>query len=170
MVGGLYLHNGFSQRTGSLPQPAGTRHKLQTPLANIQELIRHFNISYTAFINKRYKRDEYPLILTTRKPAVFRHANFRQIKSLRARRPDPILSINPEAAKSLGIDDGDRVYIGNKQGRITHRAQYTESLHPRVVVGDHGWWYPEKRADENLHGFTESCINAITSNSPPLCQ
>ncbi len=111
--------------------------------------------------------DEYPLILTTRKPAVFRHTNFRQIKSLRSRRPDPILNINPETAKNLGIDDGDWVYIENKRGRITHRAEYAESLHPRVVVGDHGWWYPEKGVDEDLHGFTESCINAITSNSPP---
>jgi anaerobic selenocysteine-containing dehydrogenase len=111
--------------------------------------------------------DEYPLILTTRKPAVFRHANLRQIKSLRAQRPDPILNINSETAKKLGINDGDWVYIENKRGRITHKAEYTESLHPKVVVGDHGWWYPEKGVDENLHGFTESCINAITSNSPP---
>jgi len=111
--------------------------------------------------------DEYPMILTTRKPAVFRHANLRQIKSLRVLRPDPILNINPETAKKLGIDNGDWVYIENKRGRITHRAEYTESLHPRVVVGDHGWWYPEKGVDEGLHGFTESCINAITSNSPP---
>ncbi|MCX5814706.1 MAG: transposase [Proteobacteria bacterium] len=29
---------------------------VKTPLANIQEFMRHFNISYTAFINKRYKR------------------------------------------------------------------------------------------------------------------
>jgi anaerobic selenocysteine-containing dehydrogenase len=110
---------------------------------------------------------EYPLILTTRKPAVFRHANLRQIKSLRARRPDPILNINPGTAKDLGIDNGDWVYIENKRGRITHKAEYTESLHPKVVVGDHGWWYPEKGVDEGLHGFVESCINAITSNSPP---
>jgi anaerobic selenocysteine-containing dehydrogenase len=109
----------------------------------------------------------YPLILTTRKPEVFRHANLRQIESLRARRPDPVLNIHPETAKSLGIADGDWVYVENRRGRITHRAEYAENLHPGVVVGDHGWWYPEKRVDENLHGFTESCINAITSNSPP---
>lgn len=29
---------------------------VKTPLANIQEFMRHFNISYTAFINKRYER------------------------------------------------------------------------------------------------------------------
>ena len=110
------------------------------------------------------------MILTTRKPAVFRHANLRQVKSLRARRPDPILNINPGTAKDLGIDNGDWVYIENKRGRITHKAEYTESLDPRVVVGDHGWWYPEKRVDEDLHGFAESCINAITSNSPPYAR
>lgn len=113
---------------------------------------------------------EYPLILTTRKPAVFRHSNLRHIKSLRARRPDPILNINPATAQELGIENGDWVYIENKRGRITHKAEYTETLHPKVVVGDHGWWYPEKGVDENLHGFTESCINAITSNSPPYAR
>lgn len=111
--------------------------------------------------------DEYPLILTTRKPAVFRQANLRHITSLRARRPDPILNINPATARELGINNGDWVYIENKRGRITHKAKYTENLHPKVVVGDHGWWYPEKGVEEGLHGFTESCINAITSNSPP---
>jgi anaerobic selenocysteine-containing dehydrogenase len=114
--------------------------------------------------------DEYPLILTTRKPAVFRHANLRHIKSLRAQRPDPILNINPATAKELGISDGDWVYIENRRGRITHKAEYSKNLHPKVVVGDHGWWYPEKGVDEELHGFAESCINAITSNSPPYAR
>jgi anaerobic selenocysteine-containing dehydrogenase len=111
--------------------------------------------------------EEYPLILTSRKPAVFYHSNLRQIPSLRAARPDPILNIHPETAKSLGIDEGDWVYIENKQGKITHRAEFTDSLDPRVVVGDHGWWYPEKGI-EDLHGFAESNMNALTSNSPPF--
>lgn len=111
--------------------------------------------------------DEYPLILTTRKPAVYRHANLRQVKSLRSQRPDPILNINPRTAQELGISEGDWVYIENKRGRITHRAEFTETMHPRVVVADHGWWYPEKSVEEGLHGFADSCINAITSNSPP---
>lgn len=38
---------------------------------------------------------------------------------------------------------------------------------PRVAVGDHGWWCPEKGVDENLRGFTESRIHVPTSNSPP---
>jgi anaerobic selenocysteine-containing dehydrogenase len=111
--------------------------------------------------------DEYPLILTSRKPAVFRHGDFRQVKSLRAQRPDPILNIHPNTARELGIQDGDWIFIENKRGRITHRAQYSESLHPKVVVADPCWWYPERPVEDNLHGFMESNINAITSNSPP---
>lgn len=111
--------------------------------------------------------EKYPLILTTRKPLVFRHANFRQIKSLREKRPEPVLSINPETAFKLGIKNGDVVYIENRHGRITHRAEYSENLHPRVVVADHGWWYPEKSVAEDLHGFTESSVNVITDNAPP---
>jgi anaerobic selenocysteine-containing dehydrogenase len=111
--------------------------------------------------------EKYPLIFTTRKPAVFRHSNFRQIESLREQRPDPILNIHPETARKLGIEDGDCVYIENKRGRITHKAELTESLDPRVVVGDHGWWYPEQGL-ENLHGFSRSNINVLTNNNPPF--
>ena len=111
--------------------------------------------------------EEYPLILTCRKPGVFYHSNLRQIPSLRAARPDPILNIHPETARRLGIAQGDWVYIENRQGRITHKAEFTDSLDPRVVVGDHGWWYPEKGI-EDLHGFTESSMNALTSNKPPF--
>jgi thiosulfate reductase/polysulfide reductase chain A len=110
---------------------------------------------------------EYPLILTSRKPGLFRHTNLRQIRSLRSGRPDPILNIHPGTARKLGIKEGDWVYIENKQGKITHKAEYTESLDPRVVVGDHGWWYPEKGI-EDLHGFVVSSINALTSNKPPF--
>ena len=110
--------------------------------------------------------EKYPLILTTRKPSVFRHSNFRQIKSLRGQRPDPIANIHTETAKKLGIKDGDWIYIENKRGRITHKAELTESLDPRVVVADHGWWYPERGA-ENLYSFSESNINVLTNNNPP---
>jgi anaerobic selenocysteine-containing dehydrogenase len=110
---------------------------------------------------------EYPLIFTSRKPGIYRHSNLRQIPSLRAERPDPILNIHPETAKELGIEDGDWVYIENECGKITHKAECTGSLDPRVVVGDHGWWYPEKGI-QDLHGFMASSLNTLTKNDPPF--
>ncbi len=109
---------------------------------------------------------EYPLILTAWKPGVFRHSNFRQVASLRGTHPEPLLNINPESAYKLGIKDGDWVYIETRRGRIKHKAELMDSLDPRVVAIEHGWWYPEQ-GTANLHGWTESNANILTDNKPP---
>ncbi len=109
---------------------------------------------------------EYPLVLTSWKPGVFRHSGLRQIASLRGTHPDPIVNINPKTAKKLRIKDGDWVYIETKRGRIKHKAGLTDSLDPRVVIMEHGWWYPE-RGIADLHGWSESNINILTDNKPP---
>ncbi len=109
---------------------------------------------------------EYPLVLTSWKPGVFRHSNLRQIASLRGSHPDPIVNINPKTAKKLRIKDGDWVYIETKRGRIKHKAGLTDSVDPRVAIMEHGWWYPEQGV-ANLHGWSESNINILTDNKPP---
>ena len=109
---------------------------------------------------------DYPLVLTSWKPGVFRHSNFRQVASLRGSRQQPILNINPEMANKLGITDGDWVYIETKRGKIKHKAELANSLDHRVVVIDHGWWYPEQGIS-NLHGWAESNANILTDNKPP---
>jgi len=49
---------------------------------------------------------------------------------------------------------GDWVYIENMRGRIKQKAVLTDSLDPRVVIVEFGWWYPEKEASE-LYGWAE---------------
>jgi anaerobic selenocysteine-containing dehydrogenase len=90
----------------------------------------------------------------------------RQISSLRGTHPEPIVNINPETAKKLGIKDGDWVYIETRRGRIKHKAGLMDSLDPRVAVIEHGWWYPEQGI-ANLHGWAESNVNILTDNKPP---
>jgi anaerobic selenocysteine-containing dehydrogenase len=109
---------------------------------------------------------EYPLVFTTWKPGVFRHSNFRQVSSLRGIRPEPILGINPETAGKLGIKDSDWAYIETRRGRIKHKVGLINSLDPRVVVLEQGWWYPEQGI-QNLHGWSESNANLLTDNKPP---
>jgi anaerobic selenocysteine-containing dehydrogenase len=41
----------------------------------------------------------------------FFHSELRQIDSLRRRNPDPLVEIHPETAASLGIAEGDWVWI-----------------------------------------------------------
>jgi anaerobic selenocysteine-containing dehydrogenase len=109
---------------------------------------------------------EYPFILTSRKVDVYRHSGGRQIPSLRAARPEPIVKMHHETADKLGIRKDDWVYIATKRGRIRQKAYLDSSLDPRVVEVDYAWWFPEKEV-YSLYGWEESNINILTSDKPP---
>ncbi|MFC2008219.1 molybdopterin-dependent oxidoreductase [Chloroflexota bacterium] len=109
--------------------------------------------------------ESYPLIITTggRVQAYF-HSEGRQVKSLRKLNPDPLVEIHPATAKSLGIEEGDWVWIESLRGRIKQRARLIDGIHPRVVHAQCGWWFPEKDPPE--YGFKESNINLLTGGLP----
>jgi len=112
---------------------------------------------------------EYPLILITggRHIAYF-HSEGRQLPRLRKLVPDPELEIHPEAAKGLGINNRDWVWLETpkiKGERVRFKAKLTSGIHPKVVHVPHGWWFPEKPAPE--HGCFESNINVVMSGDPP---
>ncbi len=87
---------------------------------------------------------EYPLVLTSWKVEEFRHSGNRQMESLRAGHPEPVVWIHPETAGSLGIRDGESVWIETPSGRIQQKARVTAALRPGVAGVDYGWWFPEK--------------------------
>lgn len=109
--------------------------------------------------------DRYPYILNAglRTP-VFFHSEHRMIPWLREIRPDPLVEIHPETAKSHGIEDGQWAYIESPRGRIEQRVKFNRGIDPRVVVAEHGWWYPEAEAPG--HGWDVSNVNLLTDNDP----
>ena len=113
----------------------------------------------------------YPLILITgARVRPLYHSQHRQIQKLRSRYPYPLLQLHPETARSLGISNGDQVYIETPLGRIKQRAKLTEGIDPRVVHADAYWWFPELPKNEPcLFGVWESNINAILPDAPELC-
>jgi anaerobic selenocysteine-containing dehydrogenase len=82
----------------------------------------------------------YPLILTSAKSAQFCESQHRALPSLRRRARDPEVELHPDAAEARGIAAGDWVTIETPEGSVHARARLNESLHPRVVCGQHGWW------------------------------
>ncbi|SDF72789.1 molybdopterin-dependent oxidoreductase [Sporomusa acidovorans] len=108
---------------------------------------------------------EYPLILTSgSRPWEFFHSEHRQSGTLREFHPNPRLTLNPETAAKLGINEGDWVWIENKNGRVKQVARLDPGIDPRVVHGEHAWWFPEKEAAEpTLYGAFESNINVLTT-------
>ncbi len=105
---------------------------------------------------------EYPLIITTgTKIRYLFHSEGRQIESLRKRNPDPLVEIHPETAQSLGVTDGDWVWIETKEARVRMRAKYFDGIARDVVSAQHAWWFPEEDPPE--YGWKRSSANLLFS-------
>lgn len=110
--------------------------------------------------------EEYPLILTTgSRIQPYFVSNNRQIKSLRARAPFPIVTLHPDTAAKHGISEGDWIWIENARGKITQKARFSSKMDPRVINCEMGWWYPE--ADAPGYGWDESNVNVLTNGKGP---
>lgn len=102
---------------------------------------------------------KYPLILSCTKLRNFFHSEGRQIPSLRKDNPDPIVEIHPETATSLGISDGDWVWIESPEGRVTMRASLFDGIAKDVVNANYAWWFPEAPPPE--YGYKQSSLNML---------
>jgi len=109
---------------------------------------------------------EYPLILTSGKTPFFTHSAYRNVSTLRRMSGEPVTQLHPDAARGLGIEEGDRVYVETRRGRIQQKAGFNAMLDPRVVAVSYGWWFPERDVAD-LHGWAESNINVLTESAPP---
>lgn len=112
---------------------------------------------------------EFPLILIT--GGRFRpqyHSENRQYGfGMREIHPDPLCDLNDETARTLGIANGDWIWIETRRGRIRQRARTTGAVHPEVIHIQHGWWFPEQAGEApTLHGVWQSCSNVLTINDP----
>ena len=110
----------------------------------------------------------YPLVCTSAKLRPYVHSGGRTIRKLRGSHPEPLVTINANTAAGLGIKSGDWVYIENNLGRIRQKARLSAKIHPRVVIAEHGWWFPERRDD--MHGWLESNLNALSDSNPPYAR
>jgi len=110
--------------------------------------------------------EEYPLIFTTYKTVQYRHSCNRQIDSLRRARPDPLVLIHPKTAGKAGLVKGEWAYIETKRGRIKQKVALDNSIDPRIVAAEFGWWFPERGAVD-MYDWADSNINILTDDQPP---
>jgi anaerobic selenocysteine-containing dehydrogenase len=76
------------------------------------------------------------------------------------------LEVNPDTAKSLGIHEGDWIWVETPWGKVRVTAKYA-GLDPRVVASTHEWYYPEMM-DENFEEATVGVtINTVVPIDPP---
>ena len=107
---------------------------------------------------------EYPLVLTTgARTWEYFHSEERQVPRLRESHPDPLVDIHSETMAELGVYEGQWVWIENMRGKCKQRVRVNDTLNPKVVRAEHGWWFPEQEgAEPTLFGVFDSNINNLT--------
>ena len=96
------------------------------------------------------------------------HSEHRQLPTHRAQHPYPNVEMHSEAMEKYGITPGQWVWIENDLGRCKQIAKVNDTLDPRVIRVEHGWWFPEEKPEELFRVF-DSNINNLTPmfhNSP----
>jgi anaerobic selenocysteine-containing dehydrogenase len=106
---------------------------------------------------------EYPFILTTgARTYAFFHSEHRQVPWLRELNPNPLIEINPDDARELGVANGQWVEISNQLGKAVYKAKVTPTVYKGLVMAQHGWWFPEQDGQEpNLFGTWQSNCNNL---------
>jgi len=107
----------------------------------------------------------FPLVLTIsgRIPGYY-HSAYRTIPWLRELAPDPLLSIHPSTAKSLGINEGEWITVETQMGRVKQKAHLTEGVDPGVVQAYHGWWQGCKELGIAAYGWDSANANVLVDN------
>ncbi len=102
---------------------------------------------------------DFPLVLTTgtRIQSAFRsqHLNISGLLKLQDK---PNILIHPEDAKPRGIQDGDKVWVKTKRGRVPFYAKVTERIIKGVIeanMGGGGPLQPQEWREANVNELTD---------------
>jgi anaerobic selenocysteine-containing dehydrogenase len=106
------------------------------------------------------------LSLSSWKRAPFRHSDGRQIDSLRAAHPEPLVVMHPDTAFKAGIAEGNPVVIRASNGSIVQKACFSSDIDRGVIFVDYGWWFPET-GEAELFSWDRANANILTDDAPP---
>ena len=102
-------------------------------------------------VSKPELAEKYPLIMISgTRNRIYHHTQYRNLPSVRKLYPEPMVEINTETGRKLGIGDGEMVTIESPRGSIRMKANLTDDIHPGVISVPHGW--------------SEANVNLLTSD------
>ena len=135
----------FSDRVADVPQGFGTPTRKielysETMLNHGYPPLPEYEEPLMSPVSRPDLAARYPLILTCAKHTLFCESQHRALPSLRRQALDPEVELHPATATERGIRAGDWVSVETPEGSIRARARLNDSLEPRVVCGQHGWW------------------------------
>ena len=129
-----YLESGFDTPSGKVEIYSETMKKHgYDPLPTFHEPME-------SFVSKANLSQKYPLLLITgARVKWFFHTQYFNVPILREHVPEPLIEINSNTAKTLGIIDEDMVKVESERGIVRIKAKVTDDIHPQVVSMPHAW-------------------------------
>ena len=115
--------------------------------------------------------EDFPLVLMTGSRFMpMYHSEQRQIEAARKKRPDPVVTLNPKTASSLGLNQDEWVWVETRYGSILMRLKLSDRIDSRMADADHGWWFPERgEPGRDLFGAFKSNANVLCPDDPEVC-
>ncbi|MFC1863856.1 molybdopterin-dependent oxidoreductase [Thermodesulfobacteriota bacterium] len=150
-----YINHGFATMSGKF------EFCLKNPnIFGIDPLPTYREPSLSPLSSPEMSKD-FPLILSAgRALRNFFHSEGRQIETLRKAMPEPIIQIHPETASSLGIRNGEWVWIETSgDRRIKQKAEFFDGIARNNINAQYGWWSPED--NEPDYGWKRSSVNLL---------
>ncbi|MBI2850992.1 MAG: molybdopterin-dependent oxidoreductase [Chloroflexi bacterium] len=84
--------------------------------------------------------EKYPLILCTGSRSLYyTHSQFRHVKSLQKKDPEPFAELAAGTAKNYGLKTGDEIIIETPSGQAKMKVRITDRVDEGVVLVPHGW-------------------------------
>jgi anaerobic selenocysteine-containing dehydrogenase len=84
--------------------------------------------------------EKFPLVLSTgNRNLYYTHGQFRKVKSLKEKNPEPHAEIGPETARRYGIKEGNDILIETNRGIVRMKASVDGRVAEGVVLIPHGW-------------------------------
>ncbi|MEC4184648.1 molybdopterin-dependent oxidoreductase [Adlercreutzia sp. R21] len=132
---------------------------------SIDESLEHLPSYVPAFEAdvKSEVRERYPYVLITENMRTRTHTEWWDVKYLSEYERQPVLRVNPNTAKKLGIQDGDKVKIFNDRGYLVLLAITCPGV-PEDVVTMPGKWQRHEYIDGSLNDLTTERFNQVCEN------
>jgi len=94
------------------------------------------------------------------------HSQFINIDYMEDFNKEPFVYINPKAAKSKGIKEGDMVKVFNKVGNVTVKAKLTDNVAEDVVLMYEAWFKSGKYNVQNVVDDESSDMGTFKTGAP----
>ena len=128
--------------------------------------------SYTPPSRERLPQDtakRFPLILITGdREKSYHHSRFRDQPWALKVSPDPRLTMHPDTARAMGLEDGAWVHleVAGGKGPCRLRVKLSDATPPDVVNTGMGWWLPSDPSPVRTAPSTSTSTPRSTTTAP----